>query len=106
MSLSRPGTAGHASSQDAGAAESIERVIDETGYADRLRLEGEEGEDRLENLYELVGAAKEFDQIWGLGPQASGLGLARPSVCELPGSSHEISAHRLPQADRGPVRAA
>jgi DNA helicase-2/ATP-dependent DNA helicase PcrA len=70
--------------QDAGAAESIERVIDQTGYADRLRLEGEEGEDRLENLYELVGAAKEFDSAWaaqasGLGPQAwtaqaSGLG--------------------------------
>ena len=30
-------------------AESIERVIEQTGYADRLRLEGEEGEDRLEN---------------------------------------------------------
>ena len=49
---------------DAGAADAIERVIEETGYADRLRLEGEEGEDRLENLYELVGAAKEFDAAW------------------------------------------
>src|SRR5205807_1904507 len=29
-----------------------------------LRLEGEEGEDRLENLYELVGAAREFDAVW------------------------------------------
>src|SRR5205823_9256136 len=45
--------------QDAGAADSIERVIAETGYADRLRLEGEEGEERLENLLELVGAARE-----------------------------------------------
>jgi DNA helicase-2/ATP-dependent DNA helicase PcrA len=49
---------------DAGAADSIERVIRETGYADRLRLEGEEGEDRLENLMELVGAAREFDRAW------------------------------------------
>ena len=50
--------------QDAGAADAIERVIDKTGYADRLRLEGEEGEDRLENLLELVGAAREFDRAW------------------------------------------
>src|SRR6266404_361106 len=49
---------------DAGAADAIERVIEETGYADRLRLEGEEGEDRLENLLELVGAAREFDRAW------------------------------------------
>ena len=46
------------------ASAAIERVINETGYADRLRLEGEEGEERLENLYELAGAAKEFDQAW------------------------------------------
>ncbi len=50
--------------QDAGAADAIERVIDQTGYADRLRLEDEEGEDRLENLLELVGAAREFDRAW------------------------------------------
>ncbi len=53
---------------DAGAAEAIERVIEETGYADRLRLEGEEGEDRLENLLELVGAAREFDRAWAGEP--------------------------------------
>jgi DNA helicase-2/ATP-dependent DNA helicase PcrA len=50
--------------QDAGAADAIERVIDQTGYADRLRLAGEEGEDRIENLLELVGAAREFDRAW------------------------------------------
>src|SRR5256884_2992987 len=49
---------------DDGAAKAIERVIEETGYADRLRLEGEEGEERLENLLELVGAAREFDRAW------------------------------------------
>ena len=32
--------------------------------SDLLRLEGEEGEDRLENLMELVGAAREFDRAW------------------------------------------
>jgi len=51
--------------EDAGAADAIERVIDRTGYADRLRLEGEEGEDRLENLLELVGAAREFESRRG-----------------------------------------
>src|SRR6266478_4075184 len=49
---------------DDGAAKAIERVVEETGYADRLRLEGEEGEERLENLLELVGAAREFDRAW------------------------------------------
>ena len=57
--------------KDPGAADAIERVIDQTGYADRLRLEGEEGEDRLENLLELVGAAREFDRAWaGEVPEA------------------------------------
>ncbi len=65
----REGVAG-----DPGAADSIERVIEETGYADRLRLEGEEGEDRLENLLELVGAAREFDRAWaGELPQSAAL---------------------------------
>ena len=47
-----------------GAADAIELVMSETGYEDRLRLEGEEGEDRLENLRELIGAAREFDALW------------------------------------------
>ncbi|HZX94705.1 MAG TPA: UvrD-helicase domain-containing protein [Myxococcales bacterium] len=63
--------------QDAGAADAIERVIEQTGYADRLRLEGEEGEDRLENLMELVGAAREFDRAWA----------GEPSPAEAPASS-------------------
>ncbi len=68
--------------QDAGAADAIERVIEQTGYADRLRLEGAEGEDRLENLMELVGAAREFDRVWSgevpqpdREPDPSGLNL-------------------------------
>jgi DNA helicase-2/ATP-dependent DNA helicase PcrA len=48
----------------ASAATAIELVMDASGYADRLRLEGEEGEDRLENLMELVGAAREFDRAF------------------------------------------
>ena len=51
-------------SQDAGAADAIERVMADTGYEDRLQLEGEEGEERLENLRELVGAARDFDATW------------------------------------------
>jgi DNA helicase-2/ATP-dependent DNA helicase PcrA len=46
------------------AADAIELVMEATSYADRLRLEGEEGEERLENLMELVGAAREFDRAW------------------------------------------
>ncbi|TMA29288.1 MAG: AAA family ATPase [Deltaproteobacteria bacterium] len=64
---------------DAGAADAIERVIEQTGYADRLRLEGEEGEDRLENLLELVGAAREFDRAWA---EAKGLAVAAPAIPE------------------------
>jgi DNA helicase-2/ATP-dependent DNA helicase PcrA len=47
-----------------GAADALELVLRATGYEDRLRLEGEEGEDRIENLHELVGAAREFDRAW------------------------------------------
>ena len=47
------------------AAEAIESVLEGTGYGDRLRVEGEDGEDRLENLMELLGAAREFDAAWG-----------------------------------------
>jgi len=93
--------------QDAGAADSIERVIEETGYADRMRLEGEEGEDRLENLYELVGAAKEFDAAWKgepLAPEAEGatapgaLG-SDPTQDEPPGDRPDALA-ALAAADR------
>ena len=62
-----------------GAADAIELVMSETGYEDRLRLEGEEGEDRLENLYELVGAAREFDGMW-----AEARGAARESAAATP----------------------
>ena len=59
-----------------GASDAIELVMNETGYVDRLRLEGEEGEDRLENLLELLGAAREFDALWadaraGVAPAAA-----------------------------------
>jgi DNA helicase-2/ATP-dependent DNA helicase PcrA len=89
--------------QDPGAADSIERVIEQTGYADRLRLEGEEGEDRLENLYELVGAAREFDREWlgqagpeasQEGPRASGLG-PQPSGLERRASGPAATEEKL-----------
>jgi DNA helicase-2/ATP-dependent DNA helicase PcrA len=48
----------------AGAAESIALVLAKTGYEDRLRIEGEGGEDRIENLRELLGAARDFDTAW------------------------------------------
>jgi DNA helicase-2/ATP-dependent DNA helicase PcrA len=96
--------------QDAGAADSIERVIDQTGYADRLRLEGEEGEDRLENLYELVGAAKEFDAAWKgepLVPEAEALAPgalgSNPAQDEPPGDRPDAAA-ALAAADRDDER--
>jgi DNA helicase-2/ATP-dependent DNA helicase PcrA len=61
------------------AADAIELVLEATGYADRLRLEGEEGEERLENLMELVGAARDFDRAWsGEGPTTAIESDARP----------------------------
>jgi DNA helicase-2/ATP-dependent DNA helicase PcrA len=65
-----------------GAADAIELVMSETGYEDRLRLEGEEGEDRLENLYELVGAAREFDAVWAEARGASA--TATPATTSTP----------------------
>jgi len=60
------------------AADAIELVIEGTGYADRLRLEGEEGEERLENLLELVGAAREFDRAWNGEDPATTQPVAAP----------------------------
>src|SRR5437762_4117044 len=67
-----------------GASDAIELVMNETGYVDRLRLEGEEGEDRLENLLELVGAAREFDAIWATARGAVANGAAEPAVNSPP----------------------
>ena len=61
--------------EDGAAAPAIERVMEDTGYADRLRVEGEEGEDRLDNLHELVGAARDFDASWA---EARALSLSAP----------------------------
>src|SRR5205823_11738755 len=72
-----------------GAADAIELVMNESGYADRLRLEGEEGEDRLENLLELLGAAREFDAIWA---------DARAGVAQAAVSPSNTSAATKPSA--------
>ncbi len=44
-----------------GAGELIERLVEETGVLTALREEGPEGEDRIENVRELVAGAHEFD---------------------------------------------
>jgi DNA helicase II / ATP-dependent DNA helicase PcrA len=99
----------------AGAAESIALVLEKTGYEDRLRIEGEEGEDRIENLRELLGAAREFDTAWNgaraelaLTPQAQpgpgGLaGHAAPAPGAL-GSPLDLGGRLV--GDRPDVRAA
>ena len=78
---------------DGAAAPAIERVMEETGYADRLRVEGEEGEDRLDNLHELVGAARDFDATW-----AEARALASSEAGAGPGSGSTA----VPDAGAGP----
>jgi DNA helicase-2/ATP-dependent DNA helicase PcrA len=115
--------------QDAGAADAIERVIEQTGYADRMRLEGEEGEERLENLLELVGAAREFDRAWAgevapaASPEPTKVGNAEPkplipnpltqtraqylrAVRAAPGSLGSPQASEDPPGDRPDAAAA
>ncbi len=72
---------------DGAAAPAIERVMEETGYADRLRVEGEEGEDRLDNLHELVGAARDFDATWAEARALAGTDLAAPTAASVPADS-------------------
>ncbi len=63
-----------------GAGDAIALVLSASGYEDRLRLEGEEGEDRIENLKELLGAAREFDVAWAQArPTANGQDERRPA---------------------------
>ncbi|GAC1347257.1 MAG: hypothetical protein NVSMB23_26200 [Myxococcales bacterium] len=64
---------------EAGAAGAIELVLERTGYEDRLRIEGEDGEDRIENLRELLGAARDFDAAWNEARAEAGPGSATGS---------------------------
>ena len=83
-----------------GAAGSIEIVLSDTGYADRLRLEGPEGEDRLENLRELIGAAREFDTTWDLARRGA-LPVPRPAPLALaPGA---LGSGQIPDEAEGEV---
>ncbi|MFL5378129.1 MAG: ATP-dependent helicase [Myxococcales bacterium] len=90
-----------------GAAESIEIVLTDTGYQDRLRLEGPEGEDRLENLRELIGAAREFDTTWDLARRGElpAAAPARPALAPGALGSGEMPEEREP-GDRPDVGAA
>jgi DNA helicase-2/ATP-dependent DNA helicase PcrA len=52
------------SERGAGPAAMLEAVLDRTGYAAELRSDGSiEAEGRLENLAELVGVAREFEEL-------------------------------------------
>ena len=62
--------------QTATAAESVEAALAMTGYAERLEAE-EDGADRVENLYELVAAAKEYDRARDGDPEIL---AARPAL--------------------------
>jgi DNA helicase-2/ATP-dependent DNA helicase PcrA len=91
---------------DPAAATAIELVLKLTSYEDRLRLEGEEGQDRIDNLHELIGAARDFDHAWqeGRSPQAAGRepqaapgGLGSPQgnanpAAHVPGDRPDASA--------------
>ncbi len=69
------------------AAEAIEQVLEATGYGERLRIEGEEGEDRLENLMELLGAAREFDAAWAEARTGAAAGAEPLAAAVTPGLS-------------------
>ena len=91
-----------------GAAEALELVLEKTGYEDRLRLEGEDGQDRIDNLHELVGAARDFDHAWKEGQAAGADGHAAPE--SAPGGLGSPQAEANPTAhvpgDRPDVTAA
>ncbi len=59
----------------ASATDAVEAVMKLTGYAAKL-AEDDDGEDRLENLGELLNAAKEFDAAWSGTSQ----GAVRPAL--------------------------
>src|SRR5205085_2117989 len=84
-----------------GAADAIELVMNESGYADRLRLEGEEGEDRLENLFELVGAAREFDAVWADARNAVVRGAADAAKVASASAGPSADARRLAPGSLG-----
>ena len=84
-----------------GAADAIELVMNESGYADRLRLEGEEGEDRLENLFELVGAAREFDAVWADARNAVVPGAADAAKVASASAGPSADARRLAPGSLG-----
>ncbi|MBX6362448.1 MAG: UvrD-helicase domain-containing protein [Gemmatimonadetes bacterium] len=46
-----------------GVGELLERLLEETGFLEALREEGPEGEERIENVRELVAGAHEFDAL-------------------------------------------
>ncbi|MDI1258464.1 UvrD-helicase domain-containing protein [Aquabacterium sp.] len=83
--------------------EIIEHVVEASGLADFYRLE-KEGQDRLENLAELVNAAEAFVTVEGFGKDAVGL-----PVDELPGTIAEglpravALAETLPDAETGEI---
>ncbi|MBC7701097.1 UvrD-helicase domain-containing protein [Aquabacterium sp.] len=83
--------------------EIIEHVVEASGLADFYRLE-KEGQDRLENLAELVNAAEAFVTLEGFGKDAVGL-----PVDEVPGTIAEglpravALAETLPDAETGEI---
>ncbi|MFW6201685.1 MAG: ATP-dependent helicase [Gemmatimonadota bacterium] len=54
----------------AGAGELLETLLDDVGLIEALRAEGPDGEDRIENVEELVAGAHEFDAELGEAPDA------------------------------------
>ncbi|RZL03237.1 MAG: DNA helicase II [Rubrivivax sp.] len=83
--------------------EIIEHVVEASGLADFYRLE-KEGQERLENLAELVNAAEAFVTLEGFGKDAVGL-----PVEEVPGTIAEglpravALAETLPDAETGEI---
>ena len=65
------------------AGEAMQEVLKQSGMLERYRLQGdEEGEDRVENLYELVRAAREADERAALSSGREGADSALLSFLE------------------------
>ena len=82
--------------------EIIEHILDASGLATHYRND-KEGQDRLENLDELVNAAEAFVTQEGFGKDAVALPLDAHRPGELAGGAVADAAPTLPDADTGEI---
>ncbi len=80
---------------DPSAAGAIDRVLDETGLEERYLDEGEEGAERVENVRELLGAARDFDALWAEAREAAAR-QPREDLPPLPAGTAALLSAQMP----------